>query len=297
MCILCLELRSVRCEGDVTDEKISRVCDYIVNNLEEDLSLEMLCRVAGVSKFHFHRLFLAAKGITLYRFIQLSRLKRASYILAFRTDIKIIDVAFDAGFDSPEAFTRAFKKAVGQTPSQFRKKPEWEAWNEKLIPSAHQGEVRMDIKIVDFPETKVALIEHRGSPKKVLDTAAKFIEWRKATGLSPVNKSRTFGVPYDDPNVVDEDKFRFDICGSVDKEIPQNTFGVKNGVIPGGRCAVLTHFGGHENISDSVYSMYRQWLPESGEELRDYPCFFQYVSLMPDVSECDQITEIYLPIK
>ena len=155
----------------------------------------------------------------------------------------------------------------------------------------------MDIRIVDFEETKVAVLEHRGSPERVLETAGQFIAWRKETGLSPVKTSRTFGVPFDDPNVVAPEDFRFDVCGSIDRDVPENRYGVKTGVIPGGRCAVVLHKGSLDNVSDTIYSMYRDWLPGSGEELRDYPCFFHYINLIPDVDECDLLTDIYLPIK
>ncbi len=52
----------------------------------------------------------------------------------------------------------------------------------------------MEVKIVVFPETKIALLEHRGSPERVLETAGIFIKWRKETGLSPVKTSKTFGI-------------------------------------------------------------------------------------------------------
>ena len=155
----------------------------------------------------------------------------------------------------------------------------------------------MNVKVVDFPETKIALLEHRGSPNNVLETAGKFIEWRKETGLSPVKTSKTFGIPYSDPNTTPADDFHFDICGSIDKDVPENAFNVKTGTIPGGRCAVVQHNGSLDNVSDSIYYLYREWLPNSGEELRDFPCYFDYITLITDVEECDLITDIYLPIK
>jgi len=54
----------------------------------------------------------------------------------------------------------------------------------------------MEVKIIDFAKTHVALLEHLGPPEKVYETAAKFISWRKETGLSPVKTSKTFGIPY-----------------------------------------------------------------------------------------------------
>lgn len=69
--------------------------------------------------------------------------------------------------------------------------------------------------------------------------------------------------------------------------------GVKNGEIPGGRCAVIRHKGSHDNLDESIYGVYREWLPESGEEIRDYPCFFHYINLIHEVDECDLLTDIF----
>ncbi|SER04553.1 transcriptional regulator, AraC family [Amphritea atlantica] len=280
------------------DPRISRVCDYINQNLDIELSIEQLSGVAALSKYHFHRLFSAFTGVSVVRFIQLMRLKRASFRLAFEPQLRIIDIAYEAGFDSPEAFSRAFKRTFGQSPSGFRASPEWPEWHSKFqfdMPSG--GVLKMNVEIVDFTETPVALVEHKGPREQVLDTVGRFVAWRKETGLSPVKTSQTFGVPYSDPNTTKPEDFRFDVCGSFAGEVPDNSFGVKSGVIPGGRCAVVQHRGSHDNIDESIYYLYRNWLPDSGEELRDYPCFFQYRNFIHEVDECDLLTDIFLPLK
>lgn len=110
--------------------RINRVYEYIEQHLDEKMSLDKLCQIAYFSKFHFHRQFSEYTGITLNRFIQLMRLKRASYRLAFDKDDKIIDIALDAQFENPESFSRAFKSTFKQTPSQFRAEPDWQKWND-----------------------------------------------------------------------------------------------------------------------------------------------------------------------
>lgn len=284
----------------MSKDRIERVQDFILHNLDEDLSLTKLSEIANLSKYHFHRLFVVNTGITLFRFIQLARFKKAAYQLAFNDDKRIIDIALDAGFESPEAFTRAFKKKnLDMTPSQFRKQPDWSIWHKQLeLRLQKKGEDEMEVKIVVFfPETKIALLEHRGSPERVLETAGIFIKWRKETGLSPVKTSKTFGIAYDDPQSTKAEDFRFDICGSISKDIPENAYGVKTGLIPSGRCAVVRHEGSLDNVSEKIFALYGDWLPNSGEELRDFPCFFHYINLIPDVDECDLLTDIYLPIK
>lgn len=281
------------------EERIRRVCDYIYQHLDDDLSVEQLSQVAHFSRYHFHRQFAEYVGITVARFIQLMRLKRASYRLAFDKDDRITDIALDAKFENPESFTRAFKNTFGQTPSQFRAEPEWPRWHstyEFTHPSEEESKP-MDVSIVDFKETRVAVLQHRAAPDRIYQSVEKFIEWRKQSKLSPVATSQTFGTIYDNPEVVTGDEFRFDICGSVDQDVPENPQGVFTGNIAGGRCAVVRHHGAHANLGEKVKYLYRDWLPESGEELRDAPCFFHYVNLITEVEEHELITDIYLPLK
>jgi len=278
--------------------RIERVCDYIAKHLDEALTLDVLSEVAICSKYHFHRLFKAYMGVSAVQYVQMARLKRASFRLAFEAKYSVTDIAYEAGFESPEAFSRAFSRIFDQTPSQFRTQPAWQHWHAQYAAQPPmQGESMLDVTVVDFAQREVALIEHKGHPDLVLETASKFIQWRKSTGLSPVDKSETFGVPYSDPSDTPADEFRFDICGTHQGEVPENIFGVKAGVIPAGRCAMAIHKGSHDRIGETVYQLYRSWLPQSGEELRDYPCFFHYLNFVHQVDECDLVTEVYLPLK
>jgi len=112
-----------------------------------------------------------------------------------------------------------------------------------------------------------------------------------------VNSSQTYGIVYDNPETTAPEKFRFDLCGSVEQDVPTNLQGVKNGIIRGGRCAVLRHNGSHQHLGNSVRYLYAKWLPDSGEELRDDPCFFHYLNLITQVKEHELKTDIYLPLK
>lgn len=280
------------------DERISRVCEYISQNLDEELTLEAITNVAAFSKYHFHRVFSAYTGMSVTKFIQLARLKRASFRLAFEKNKRIIDVALEAGFSSPEAFSRAFKRIFDQSPSEFRAKPHWPQWHMRFQFNAEPyRDKSMKVDIVNFKTTNVALIEHVGPAEYVLETAGKFIAWRKETGLSPVKTSKTLGIAYSDPNITDPEKFRWDVCGSIEGEVPSNKYGVKAGTIPGGRCAVVRHKGSHGGLDNKIYGIYRDWLPESGEGVRDYPYFFHYLNLIHEVDECDLITDIYVPLQ
>ncbi|MGV8004801.1 AraC family transcriptional regulator [Photorhabdus temperata subsp. temperata] len=279
-------------------KRFNKIFDYIEHHLDDLLTLEQLSEVANFSRYHFHRQFSNYCGMPVGRYIQLMRLKRASYRLAFNPQEKIIDIALDAGFQNPESFSRAFKQAFGQTPSQFRKQPAWVDWHRRIPEQKHIRTQTMNVEIVNFPETRIAVLTHYGQPELVNNTAAKFIEWRKTTGLSPVSHSRTYGIAPHDPATTKAEEFRFDICGTVVEPIQEgNRFGVVNGIIPGGRCAVVRHHGSHESLSESARYLYRTWLPASGEDLRDFPLYFHYFNFVHDVAVHELLTDIYLPLK
>lgn len=281
---------------DFYRERFNKVFDYIEQHLDESLSVEHLSQVAHFSKFHFHRQFSDYCGISVIRYIQLMRLKHASYRLAFNTD-RITEIALDAGFENPESFSRAFKNTFGQTPSEFREQPQWQPWSERYQFPIRDRKAAMEVKLSNFKQTRIAVLEHRGAPALLNDSVKIFIDWRKSSGLSPVDTSQTFGIVYDNPNTTKPEDFRFDICGSVIQDVPANPQNVINKSIPAGPCAVVRHLGAHDRLGECIYYMYREWLPGSGEDLRDFPLFFHYLNLMPDTPEHELVTDIYLPLK
>ncbi|WBM69761.1 AraC family transcriptional regulator [Buttiauxella sp. WJP83] len=284
--------------------RFEQVFAYIEQHLDSALTVEQLSEVACFSRFHFHRQFSQFCGISISRYITLMRLKRASFRLVNDPQERVINIALDAGFENPESFSRAFKNTFGLTPSEFRKAPVWVDWHVHFQFPGRENQQRlenMDVKIITVKPMKVAVLEHLGDPMRVNNTVATFIEWRKASGLSDYITHGTYGVPYSDPATTQGEEFRFDVCGELSKEangqVPENPQGVICKTLPGGRCAVVRHVGAYERISDSVYYLYRQWLPQSGEELRDFPVYFRYLELDQNHPEHAQQTDILLPLK
>ena len=283
--------------------RFRRVLEYIDAHLEESLDVARLSDVAGFSKYHFHRQFAALFGIGVFSYVQLTRLRRSSYQLAFRNQ-HVMQVALAGGFEGPESFARAFKKSAGQTPSEFRADPQWISWHsryeqlEEVRRSHMQAKHHVsEVKIVDFPATKVAALEYRGHVRQIGEAIRRFIAWRRLNGLPP-SVSATFNVVYHHPRD-DEDSANchYDLCASSTQDVPENSQGVVSKLLPEGRCATLTHIGSEATLGQSVSFLYREWLPQSCEEPRDFPLFFKRVKLFPDVAEHEAVTEIYLPIR
>lgn len=234
-----------------------------------------------------------------YVLIRLLRLKRAAFLVAYR-DTNLLDVAMESGYESHEAFSRVFKNYFNKSPSDFRKSPDWTPWHSIYEPIMQLRTKIMNknffVEIVEYPETLIAVMEHRGSPHLLGQTIQKFIAWRKANGPPP-SKSKTFNLVYDDPNTTAPEDFRFDLACSTNKEVDATQSGIFNKIIPAGKCAFIRHIGSDDALGALVDFLYSEWLQESDYELRDFPVFFHRVSFFPDVPENEMITDVYLPFQ
>ncbi|MDZ7632090.1 MAG: GyrI-like domain-containing protein [Gemmatimonadaceae bacterium] len=156
----------------------------------------------------------------------------------------------------------------------------------------------MDVRIIEFPATRVAAIEHRGAPALEHETARRLIAWRIANRLPP-DRYATYGLHYTDPRTTPPAEHRVDLCvapGSAGPEVAPNAHGVVAKTLPRTRCAVARHHGSRDDVSTASY-LAEVWLPTSGEQVGDFPIFFHYVDVGPDVGEEDMITDVYLPLR
>ena len=154
----------------------------------------------------------------------------------------------------------------------------------------------MDVEIVLFPETRVAAIEHIGSPALEHATARKLLAWKLENRLLDPLKHRSYGVHYTNPPTAPTSEHHVDFCLSIEADVAPNAYGIINKVIPGGRCARARDIGSRFNNKAAVY-LYEEWLPKSGESPGDSPIFFHYVNVGPNVREEEMITDVYLPLE
>lgn len=286
------------------EDRMQRVLDHIDAHLGDDLDLEVLSSVAAFSKFHFHRQFAATFGLSVHRYVQLARMKRASHQLASEKGRSVTEIAMDAGYDAPDAFARAFRGRFGQSPSSFRKSPDWTPWlaafgplnnaRSRLMPVHYEID---DVTIRDVPPTPVAILEHRGDRAGLPATIETFIAWRKTVGLSPAT-SPTFNIFRSERTPADPGDYSMDLCVGTELPIDPDDAVMRAGVIPGGRCAVLRIEHDTHNLEPAALFLYGSWLPASGEEVRDFPIYCRrHLSLSPDGGAQDVVVELFLPLK
>lgn len=100
-------------------KRILKVMIYIEENIDEAFTLESLAKIACYSPFHFHRVFQAIVGETVHGYVKRLRMQTAAGKLRY-TGQPVTEIALDANFETPSAFTRAFKQFMGSSPRNYR---------------------------------------------------------------------------------------------------------------------------------------------------------------------------------
>lgn len=274
-------------------KRILNVLIYIENHIEDDLTIESLAKVACQSPFHFHRIFHRLVGETVYKYIQRLRLEKAASQLRY-TDTPITLIAMDSLYDTPSAFTRAFKQFIGSSPRNYRTLyKEVNAMNEKLskLPTISPD------KIEKIEDLDVLFIRKWGQYSEAGPQAWEDMHSYINTHHLDKSKMRCFGVTHDDPGITNEDKLRYDACIiPSEKMLPKDHIGKQ--IIKGGKYAIFTHKGSYENLVDSYDRIFFKWLPNCKETLDESrPCFAEYFNTdFIKVDPSKLITKIYIPL-
>lgn len=130
-----------------------RMLSYIEDNLDKELTLEKIAKELSYSKFYLARTFKHNTGITLYKYIQGRRLDEAARKLA-ESKQPIIEIAFEAGYGSQQAFTQAFRQAYACTPQEYRK-------NGIFIPASNEQVNPVDFALC-LKQANLGLFQHIG---------------------------------------------------------------------------------------------------------------------------------------
>ena len=140
-------------------KELNHVMDYIDDHLTDDLSLDMISEYAGVSDFHFRKIFLYLSGMTLNEYIKTRRLSEANRDLL--NGEKVTDVAFKYGYQSMDGFTRAFKKWSGFLPSDVIKTGMSKSFPKLSFIITVKGGISMEFRIEEKPAFNLVGVSKR----------------------------------------------------------------------------------------------------------------------------------------
>ena len=283
--------------------RMLRVLVHIQQHLDEPMPLGELAGVACFSAYHFHRVFKGMVGESVGEYVRRLRLERAAGQLK-QGSASVVEIALGAGYDSHEAFTRSFKTAFGAAPTQFRLARKMELAEapsgihfQKPITvrfrTLHRGG-SMKVEIKQLQPMRVAFMRHVGPYDEVGKTWDQFLTVMGKDGYLAGNPMM-LGVCHDDPDVTPPAKVRYDACLTVDEEFsPSGEIGVAT--VAGGAYAMTTHTGPYNEVGRTYSEFLGQWMPRSGYELGNTPCFEVYVNDPESTPPEELLTDIYAPL-
>lgn len=272
---------------------------HIQAHLEDDLSLTALSLKAGVSPFHLQRRFKAAIGETPKIYTSRLRLERAAFRLLVH-DSTILDIALECGFQTPEAFLRAFRRQFGHTPSKYRasSRKELSAWKETESEDCSGKAAGFEIsstKVIPMKPVHLAFWRHVGPYESVPESLFDELEtWAARSGIS--GPRVWMGIGHDAPGTTPPERLRFDAALVVPG--PFAAVGnIGHQILPGGPFAVTTHVGPYETLGTAYGSIFRRLLDLPGYELVGLPAVEIYHTTRVNVQYRLNHTDLCLPVR
>lgn len=280
-------------------ESLQKAIDYIEEHLLEQISIEEISKHANVSTFHFQRTFMILTDLSVGDYIRRRRLTLAAQELT-STKSKIIDLAYKYGYETPEAFSKAFRKQHGVAPSEVRKGTgKLQSYNRLAIQVKLKGAEPMKYQIIERDAFQVIGIKRKcpcGDNKG--QEIPKFWEEVNENGtverLVALINGKIKGVLGMTDNYNPESE-------TIDYWIVVEHAGdVPNGFdcyeIPASKWAVFEVHGHAPTAMVNAWrQIYSEWIPSNGYEIAELPAIEAYIDA--DVYRSDALNEIWLAVK
>jgi AraC family transcriptional regulator len=266
---------------------------YIESHYREDVSLETLAAVVGVSRYHLCRAFAFATGQPVGRYLRHRRLSLAALALAEgRGDI--LDLALSLGYGSHEAFTRAFRAHFGLTPEALRKRGNTR--NLKLVEAITMNQTRRtelpQPEFLDGPLLLIAgLVRSYGFDQRG-EIPGQWQDFGPMIGHLPGQQNGVaYGVIYNG----DDERFDY-LTGVAVEDFSSLRADTARLRIPQQHYAVFRSAGHVTQLQGVCNAVWADWLPASGYEVVDAPWFERYPESF-DPATGGGGFEIWLPLE
>lgn len=275
-------------------DRIARVMRAIADDPARTYRLDELAAIANLSRFHFHRVYRAMVGESVIETAQRAGLARAALRLS-ASDAEITDVALDAGYESAQAFARAFRRETGFSPSDFRAR---RLRFSDVVAGApmkriQEGACTMKTEIVERPPVTVWAFRHTGAMHEVGKTYARLWQWQIANGIAGKTRE-AMGISCADDEAVDAMRYYAGVLW--DKPIPAPG-DAERLEIAGGTYVCHRLVGSHDGIPGTFETLYGEWFPDSGYVPDDRPSLELYRNNPFDTPANDLITDVMIAIK
>ncbi len=278
-------------------QRLTKVIDYIYNNLDGDLGVNTLADIAMMSPYHFHRIYREMANDTVNATVRRLRLQRAAADL-IRSEKPLSDIARTVSYGSLEAFSRAFTKEFGEAPSDYREARQNLPVSQDqpfiaMLPSPKRLVEMFTVEMMDLDEIHLAGYPHKGNYMEIGAVFEKLFVYGASQHLIDEN-TRSFGIYYDDPESIDEKELRSMACGTLDPNAELTGDDIPERIsIPEGRYASVLFKGSYAELDKPYSWLFGEWFPKSGFEAGDFPPIEEYLNDPKVTPPSELLTRIY----
>ncbi|WP_197340279.1 AraC family transcriptional regulator [Ralstonia solanacearum] len=266
-------------------QRIARVVEAILADPGAPHTVESLAAVAHLSPYHFHRIYRALTGESVAATVQRVRLARAAHRLTGAGE-PVSAVALDVGYDSPQAFARAFRGFAGVSPSAFHAR-------QQSLPSAQTGTGVPHVELIELAPIGVACLRHDGPVATIGQTFRTLMRTLHAGPTLPGTPDR-IGICRGDPEL--RDTFRYDAAATPPAHgLPPDS--LERARIEGGLYACHRLVGPYALIAPTFEALFGNWLPHSGYAPDDRPALEFYRSPPSPTQRRDCVTDLLIPLR
>jgi AraC family transcriptional regulator len=259
--------------------------------------LAQLAAAAHLSPFHFHRIYRALTGETVGNTVARLRLLRALHLLN-APEQRVTETALAIGYETPQAFARAFRQAFDTTPSDMRGQSERiQTAIQSLLhpPAASSGAVSLlRVEVISVEPFELVAMRNVGDFADLDKAYQRLFDWAAGQGVLE-HFTGIYGVPHDDRRDTPAEQFAFD-CALAFSHPVTATGETMPLWLGGGAWAKLRHVGPFPGLDAATDALIASWLPGSGYELRDTAFFHHYLDDPEDVPEAALRVDIYMPL-
>lgn len=273
-------------------QSLNQAIQYVEDNLLTDITCDDIAAHVYISTFHFERTFTLLTGMTLGEYIRNRRLSKAGQDL-MRENEKVIDVALKYGYQTPESFTKAFRRFHGITPMQAKKKEApLKSFNRLVIKIELEGGSIMNYKIVKREAFNVIAKMRVFAKDNNQTEIPKFWNEYYKNGL---DKKVCGMIGICEQAEDDKTSWRYGI-GCEEKYVEEVPEGFEVLHLPAYTWAVFTCIGPMPSaIQDMWKKIYSEWLPQANYELIPDIDFELYTE--GDNQSEGYESEIWIPVK
>jgi AraC family transcriptional regulator len=280
------------------DTFANQISEYVQDNLDQDIVIEDLAVLVGLSKYHLNRLFQATTGFQLGEFIQRRRLQKA-YALLASGKFSVIDVSLAVGYESHSAFSRAFFKAFNCKPSDVKLDVThiWKSVNN--VKNISKRDKNLKPEIVELPARHYRGLYGAGFKDNSFVSLAESLFKEIGRCVAQANLDNCFTVPIgvslESPWQGDQTATRF-FAGIDGKDLPAN-LPLDSYILAPGKWAKFQHLGSYDSMWQTISRVYAGWIIPEAIALKDDAIVQAYLNNPKTTAEAELITELYFPIQ